>query len=715
MKIKIDNYSMQPSRFIAGTKGSYGFDFIDIEFGEDWEGLSKKIVFSPPEGDPVSVVWAGDPVPIPAEVMAVRGKTGFAVVGYENEKTKITVTGELDVLNTLDPDGIETVPPTENEVAQIMKYMEQAVSAAESVREDADNGVFNGNGWLMGTALSGKGHDIAADIPISGVGDFYFNTDTYETYHCTAKGLWSYMGTLKGTGAAAGWGTPTAEIHMVDDNAQPTVKISASGEDTAKVLSFSFGIPASYTLGGGGATPKKYSVRFPDGGVQGVREDAAEGMVAEVAVGDATVRNDFDGVSFYNRRICNGIWNELRGKWEIIYYLGDQYFSWTSSDYEVLYECTPFYISDDTDINNYVSVCGSPCDGYSLAPMFKNGHDKVYLPCFETYLKENTDGTYKPRSTAGVIPTCMPYITFCKNIGTYNAKAFGEPVEVFYSETVLQLVEFATKDLGSVMKGVSGLAYGDSTDKVIARKDNYNFTVSAATAAKLTAGQTFSISSDSYQSSLIHDNIFINSITYSADGSIATVNTNQYLSTAVAGKYINSRMFKTGVAAQAVTGASSGSATSNTDGKSPCIWRGKENPWGNGRNMLGNAYSARMYSSILEDYFNDPCYVYNPETNRSGSMASAKKSSSYMLPGVSGSVTAFSSDNGRMCMTLPSEVGEETETGPYFITDNSVYSRCLSVGGGFANSGRCGLCVDVSVLMDRTYHDTCFRYYMEQG
>ena len=717
MKIKIDNYSMQPSRFIAGTKGSYGFDFIDIEFGEDWEGLAKKIVFSPPEGEPVSVVWAGEPVPIPAEVMAVRGKTAFAVVGYENEKTKITVTGELDVLNTLEPDGIGTVPPTENEVAQIMTYMEKAVSAAEAVRQDAANGVFNGHGWYMGTALSGSGGAISAAIPHTDVGDFYFNTETFETYHCTAKGIWSYMGTLKGIGEAAGWGTPTAEIRMLEDNAQPTVKISASGDDTAKVLSFSFGIPSSYALGGGGSVnePKKYSVRFPEGSVEGVREDAAEGMVAQVAVGDATVRNDFDDVSFYNRRICNGKWNDKKNRWEVFYYLGDSGFSWTSSDYEVLYECTPFYISDNTDLNSYVSVCGSPCDGYSLAPMFKNGLDKIYLPCFETYLSVNDDGlTYTPRSTADVIPTSLDFNNYCKRLNAYSTKAMGEPVEVFFSETVLQLVEFATKDLGSVMRGVNKLTYKDSADKVISLKDSYNFVVSAETAAKLIPGQAVGMSVNVLQTSVIQDNVIIKSITYSDDGTQATVNSDSYLVSGVVGRYIGSRMFKTGIAARAVTGASSGSATSNTDGTSPCIWRGKENPWGSGRSILGNAYVRCEYDSINAVYNITPGYIYDPSYIADGAITDATKACDYMLPEESGSATAFLSDKKHRSMTLPSQVEVGADRAPHYLTNSEKMNHCICVGGGFTNGEKCGLCIDTTVRMDLLYHDACMRYYMDQ-
>lgn len=45
------------------------------------------------------------------------------------------------------------------------------------------------------------------------------------------------------TGAAAGFGTPTATATQLESTEQPTVQVSASGDDTAKVFAFTFGIP----------------------------------------------------------------------------------------------------------------------------------------------------------------------------------------------------------------------------------------------------------------------------------------------------------------------------------------------------------------------------------------------------------------------------------------------------------------------------------------
>ena len=58
-------------------------------------------------------------------------------------------------------------------------------------------------------------------------------------------------------GTAAGFGTPTASAAALEASSSPTVSVEASGEDTAKVFAFAFGIPKgeSGEKGDDGATP----------------------------------------------------------------------------------------------------------------------------------------------------------------------------------------------------------------------------------------------------------------------------------------------------------------------------------------------------------------------------------------------------------------------------------------------------------------------------
>ena len=66
-------------------------------------------------------------------------------------------------------------------------------------------------------------------------------------------------GPIGNTGSPAGFGTPTASATQLEPNAEPTVTVEASGEDTSKIFNFVFGIPkgAKGDTGEKGATGEK--------------------------------------------------------------------------------------------------------------------------------------------------------------------------------------------------------------------------------------------------------------------------------------------------------------------------------------------------------------------------------------------------------------------------------------------------------------------------
>ena len=139
MQISANYYSIMPPRFIAGTKGSYGVEKLEIKFSEEWEGLIKKVVFYPPEGEAVSVIYESEPIDIPLEVMSVRGRTKYAIIGYKGEKKLVSVAAELDVLATLEDTESMSKEPTPDEMTQVFEYMRTAVDVANSVKRELEN------------------------------------------------------------------------------------------------------------------------------------------------------------------------------------------------------------------------------------------------------------------------------------------------------------------------------------------------------------------------------------------------------------------------------------------------------------------------------------------------------------------------------------------------------------------------------------------------
>ena len=129
MTIKVDNYVLIPGRFVAGTKGSYGIEQISLELSKEWEGLAVSVSFYPPEGDPVALIYTGEPFFIPYEVMCRSGTSKFIVSGYKDDKVLISAEGLIRVLETSVPVENTALAPTPSQFAQIMSALEDKVNA----------------------------------------------------------------------------------------------------------------------------------------------------------------------------------------------------------------------------------------------------------------------------------------------------------------------------------------------------------------------------------------------------------------------------------------------------------------------------------------------------------------------------------------------------------------------------------------------------------
>lgn len=94
-----------------------------------------------------------------------------------------------------------------------------------------------------------------------------------------ATGATGDTGPAGADGAAAGFGDPTAAITELAIGAEPTVAVTASGPDTAKVFDFQFGLPAD---------PVSDSM-YADGGTQSVATTAIIPLAQAGATPDTTL------------------------------------------------------------------------------------------------------------------------------------------------------------------------------------------------------------------------------------------------------------------------------------------------------------------------------------------------------------------------------------------------------------------------------------------
>ena len=366
--------------------------------------------------------------------------------------------------------------------------------------------------------------------------------------------------------------------------------------------------------------PRIWSVSFKNSGLYptGERTDLARGMVAEVAVGDAVVRNDFDNISIFQRPIFNATWDSKAGCWKDFVAKGEAGFTYTPTEEnrEVVYRCTPFWYrieyAKDGD-PNFFSVSDSPQEGYRLAPMFRDGKTFEYRPCFEM----SVDAAGKPHSRAGVEPlqgTALSVVSACRN---FDKAARTESYTDGLCDFILLMVEFATKDLKSVMKGNAN-ALPLRSALVENGLEKTGLYIEDTEWVKV--GQNYILYYyfyDTYVSKTVTvldiDEEYIDGF-----GHYLTLDIDEKevydIGNEGAAAYLCGFAKPTGEALAVVTNASSGIASTKRD--APCVWRGKENPWGNVGSLIWD-----MAAALREDHYINPC-VLDDFANFDGSINS---------------------------------------------------------------------------------------------
>ena len=153
-EITLDGYAAQcdeqPIRL--GTEGSYGVEKLHVMRKGEWVDYDIIIAFHPPKGDAVQMRLGSDNVvSVPAEATAVAGTGELTFAGYTDGVRQISVSQIYRVAATAGAEGIAPAEPTPDVVQQILSAAteaankaEQAQEAAQSVRDDADAGKFNG-------------------------------------------------------------------------------------------------------------------------------------------------------------------------------------------------------------------------------------------------------------------------------------------------------------------------------------------------------------------------------------------------------------------------------------------------------------------------------------------------------------------------------------------------------------------------------------------
>lgn len=153
-EITLDGYTAQcaeqPIRL--GTAGSYGVETLRVLRQGEWVDYDIIVAFHPPKGESLQIRLGSDnAVSVPAEATAVAGTGELTFAGYTDGVRQISVSQIYRVAASAGTEGIAPAEPTPELVQQILSAAneadskaEQAQKVAQSVRDDADAGKFNG-------------------------------------------------------------------------------------------------------------------------------------------------------------------------------------------------------------------------------------------------------------------------------------------------------------------------------------------------------------------------------------------------------------------------------------------------------------------------------------------------------------------------------------------------------------------------------------------
>lgn len=128
------------------VEGAVNVNIVQFVFSSDWDGLTKTAVFQAGSDKYSVLLDESNEAPIPWEVLQNPRRTLYAGVYGTNGESLVlpTIWTSLGIIQEGANPGQDTQPPTPDVYSQILQVAKDAEDVAQSVRDDADSGKFNG-------------------------------------------------------------------------------------------------------------------------------------------------------------------------------------------------------------------------------------------------------------------------------------------------------------------------------------------------------------------------------------------------------------------------------------------------------------------------------------------------------------------------------------------------------------------------------------------
>lgn len=257
-----------------------------------------------------------------------------------------------------------------------------------------------------------------------------------------------------------------------------------------------------------------------------------------------------------------------------------------------------------------------------------------------------------------------------------------------YTKCLLMWVEFATRDVQTVMRGCSTLPYDPNHKAVMAQEAANRVVIASSYAAKYAVGQGIGIGTTIGRTNVAGERIVTAIEPY--DESNSSVTFDGAPVDIAAGNVVFSVPWKTGSCDGVL--ASSGSPASNTSGKYTCVYRGEETPYGNALEWICDVLFKREGSGTEESpYAYDVYYLPDAAKYANGEITEDYVRINYQLPTIGGHIKKLGYDARYPWVRLPAEVGATTTT-YYADYYNYPFSAlcAVGVGGAWYSGAGCG-------------------------
>lgn len=144
IKAKITDQTLEFTLKPMIASGGVNEDVIEFEFDELWNGFDTVAVFYRSKRDVFHKKIVDNRCTVPSEVLRAQGVFYVGVMGVKDNVTRTTNVLRYELEHGAITVGVKPPEPTPSIYEQILKTVKSTEQIAQSVRDDADAGRFNG-------------------------------------------------------------------------------------------------------------------------------------------------------------------------------------------------------------------------------------------------------------------------------------------------------------------------------------------------------------------------------------------------------------------------------------------------------------------------------------------------------------------------------------------------------------------------------------------